>query len=186
MFGSGRDINEGTLSENLTDHPHLVRFKHRTGLQISIHVPARGTTPDMLYSAGGCLHFNPRTRTGYRPALVTPACTFAAFQSTYRTGYDVPARMVRDSCNISIHVPARGTTFCGPNGGAGVQFQSTYPHGVRTYARLYSQSVLSFQSTYPHGVRPAEDAMAFISRYFNPRTRTGYDIWQHLWFGQYI
>jgi len=55
---------------------------------------------------------------------------------------------------ISIHVPARGTTPISrvlpyiDN-----SFQSTYPHGVRLHLRTECFRRCRFQSTYPHGVR---------------------------------
>ena len=53
--------------------------------------------------------FNPRTRTGYDPKRVS---------------------MIRRT-EISIHVPARGTTRLFANPAPVFTFQSTYPHGVR-------------------------------------------------------
>ena len=151
----------------------------------------------MLYSAGGCLHFNPRTRTG-------------------TTGLGDACLYLR--C-ISIHVPARGTTSLPGWCATLAIFQSTYPHGERpsaaptvglafnfnprtrtgydvrqllqpvctiisihvpargtTSSRCNGLHISIFQSTYPHGVRhlatPVVRAIHIISIHVPARGTT--------------
>ena len=58
---------------------------------------------------------------------------------------------------------------------ADLQFQSTYPHGVRLGYSEDDVSLYLFQSTYPHGVRRYLRNRCPQLSHFNPRTRTGYD-----------
>ena len=106
--------------------------------------------------------------------------------------------MLQSYHQISIHVPARGTTqiledrqwssglfqSTYPHGVRPLKsvscpglriFQSTYPHGVRLHPTISVASRIEFQSTYPHGVRRLSELFLARHRYFNPRTRTGYD-----------
>ena len=173
----------------------------------------------MLVQCRGVPAFQSTYPHGVRPALVTPACTFAAFQSTYphgvrrpcpdgarllqyfnprtRTGYDLLRPQRWGWRSISIHVPARGTTYASFYSQSVPSFQSTYPHGYDE-SRCNGLHISIFQSTYPHGVRhlatPVVRAIHIISihvpargttrwartrcfsvPHFNPRTRTGYD-----------
>ena len=100
--------------------------------------------------------------------------------------------------DISIHVPARGTTkyhnkhlFVGcnfnPRSREGndeeilkkqkerQQFQSTFPRGERPVLvhNLYLSMV--FQSTFPRGERHLCYAFVTVLMYFNPRSREGND-----------
>ena len=100
---------------------------------ISIHVPARGTTQmsrDLYpypnfnprtrtgYDSTGPLshrprpvYFNPRTRTGYDGNEPVPVDPVSDFNPRTRTGYDGLHHRVSSRKRISIHVPARGTTL---------------------------------------------------------------------------
>ena len=79
------------------------------------------------------------------------------FNPRSRTGNDSEEEAIEKANEVSIHVPARGTTISSRN--------NIY-HG-------------KFQSTFPHGERPA--AFAGWNRRrscFNPRSRTGNDLFQ--------
>ena len=104
----------------------------RMATQVSIHVPARGTT---LVS---CL---------------SHPCT--QFQSTFPQG----ERQSRSGCilrlqSVSIHVPARGTTqSCVRNIAYQSRFQSTFPQGERRDKQASFLQAQAFQSTFPQGER---------------------------------
>ena len=93
---------------------------------------------------------------GVRRQLLLWRAPPAEFQSTYPHGVRRPVKIyTRPRITISIHVPARGTTP----------------------ARSTLQGRTIFQSTYPHGVRRQKCWLALSQwYYFNPRTRTGYDL----------
>ena len=162
-------------------YPHGVRhgIPRQSGSQlpISIHVPARGTTA--LGDAGKPIikNFNPRTRTGYDCAPVeeygptvpisihvpargttseTPpgAHSYPDFNPRTRTGYDLNFEANGDHAIISIHVPARGTT----------------PRVARHHGDIAISIHVPARGT--TSLRPTPLS---LRRYFNPRTRTGYD-----------
>ena len=79
--------------------------------RVSIHVPARGTTrsSDSLHCGSSC--FNPRSRKGNDRINAEIAELREMFQSTFPQGerrYETRIRVTID--DVSIHVPARGTT----------------------------------------------------------------------------
>ena len=122
------------------------------------------------------IDFNPRTRVGYDSVTFeTPAYTdwisihVPAWGTTQNGDED------RHYRSISIHVPAWGTTDQGLHFDRILQFQSTYPRGVRHYPLNSCHSIDKFQSTYPRGVRLPRPGCRAWDRYFNPRTRVGYD-----------
>jgi len=91
---------------------------------------------------------------GVRPLPREAITSFTCFNPRTRTGCDW---VTRDPCIItpvSIHAPARGATRLESRASALREFQSTHPHGVR---------------------HPVPDVLLFLSRCFNPRTRTGCD-----------
>ena len=103
-------------------------------VKISIHVPAWGTTENDLRFLDAVLNFNPRSRVGNDrnghllmqcsltfqstfPRGERPFCNIGyksapEFQSTFPRG-ERPARILYcwQTCMISIHVPAWGTTL---------------------------------------------------------------------------
>jgi len=96
-------------------YPHGVRRDCRNNPiagGISIHVPARGTTTGSWQSGARQYYFNPRTRTGYDLLAGRTPYTIRYFNPRTRTGYDIVAPGDQLCRIISIHVPARGTTFC--------------------------------------------------------------------------
>ena len=104
-------------------------------LPISIHVPAWGTTLSASVIQCKYDYFNPRSRVGNDSASV--------FSSVF------------------------------------ISFQSTFPRGERLYNRSHTNHLPLFQSTFPRGERQRLILIRSIStRYFNPRSRVGNDyIW---------
>ena len=136
--GTTRRLLQLTLGQIFqSTYPHGVRLgledPRDTLKRISIHVPARGTTRRELWAVCLMLQFQSTYPHGVRRGLsaasiylhifqstyphgVRPMITHAdphvkKFQSTYRTGYDDRDRAHPDIPDISIHVPARGTTW---------------------------------------------------------------------------
>ena len=137
--------------------------------EISIHVPARGTTQ-------GAMNEFPRWKFqstyphGVRRRFQLLRRSIWNFNPRTRTGYDSPTSSSRCGRSISIHVPARGTTPVFTRIEERIIFQSTYPHGVRHGSTVTPAAACTFQSTYPHGVRPnfldlPEDPSEFQSTY---------------------
>ena len=83
----------------------------RVYCDISIHVPAWGTTLPGSWSASTAINFNPRSR----------------------VGNDVTTSTRFESIQISIHVPAWGTTANQTTVPTKRWFQSTFPRGERHY-----------------------------------------------------
>ncbi len=148
-------------------------------ITISIHVPARGTTPN--------------------PIAVSSAFIISIHVPARGTTYLAP--ILAPSARISIHVPARGTTALLPRSDGYAEFQSTFPRGERRLSIDLCQILPRFQSTFPRGERlskrggakaalqisihvPARGTTAighYINRsdgHFNPRSREGNDFEQ--------
>ena len=87
-----------------------------SGDDVSIHVPARGTTVATAASDFAMSSFNPRSR----------------------TGNDNPLNFCLHILDVSIHVPARGTTLSCVLFPDVPMFQSTFPHGERPISNLPS------------------------------------------------
>jgi len=77
--------------------------------RISIHVPAKGTTT-MWWSIRSGLDFNPRTREGYDLHTIPRLPPGRNFNPRTREGYDQGDCVNDLDYFISIHVPAKGTT----------------------------------------------------------------------------
>ena len=126
---------------------------------ISIHVPARGTTLAIFFLPF-CLrfqstfprgerlsrrdlhlallyYFNPRSREGNDPSWGGYWCWDDEFQSTFPRGerriFVHRPTFIRQ---ISIHVPARGTTYIADTKHYIDKFQSTFPRGERQEQRI--------------------------------------------------
>ena len=125
---------------------------------VSIHAPARGATQNGTPPHFRYYSFNPRTRTGC-DSIATP---------------------MQMQPKVSIHAPARGATSFTSVMDNEKMFQSTHPHGVRLNHELLKGVVRRFQSTHPHGVR--QRGWHYLSTHpcFNPRTRTGCDIFRRI------
>ena len=199
---------------------HMARQGLIDSVVISIHVPARGTTKEVHYrvSVEGfqstfprgerprkctteCLlrDFNPRSREGNDINDIAVGKTMPHFNPRSREGNDkgdmfaeVPAE------DISIHVPARGTTryWIRPSRRDSI-FQSTFPRGERHFLSLFHEgnqhfnprsregndpdgvdvifNTNKFQSTFPRGERPGWHNRVDVAANFNPRSREGND-----------
>ena len=88
----------------------MITYKGGQFMEVSIHVPARGTTEFIR-----------------------------VLQTVLNVSIHVPARgttgeKLLDNAGlvfVSIHVPARGTTAITPDFDVAIVFQSTFPHGER-------------------------------------------------------
>ena len=69
--------------------------------------------------------------------------------------------------NISIHVPAWGTTDDIVITGIKVTFQSTFPRGERPTFVVTVFHMFLFQSTFPRGERPTSESIERYSRYIS-------------------
>ena len=130
---------------------------HPFFMTISIHVPARGTTPAVLLDDADAGNFNPRTRTGYDPGSHERVSKVGNFNPRTRTGYDA-------RCPTPAPVD--------------MEFQSTYPHGVRR--RPARRPLGCGHSISIHVPARGTTRVHCHTRprpvHFNPRTRTGYDL----------
>ena len=91
----------------------------------------RGERRDSFNTAYNSTNFNPRSRVG------NDVATF------------LPLYLIQ----ISIHVPAWGTTQFAEQNINHFQFQSTFPRGERPFAQLFLLLGGLFQSTFPRGER---------------------------------
>ena len=120
---------------------------------VSIHVPARGTTVTIASCTTVQAGFNPRSREGnddvvtdFIPYAIVSIHVPARGTTLYKQLADdgtivsihVPARgttfavcILIPCFKVSIHVPARGTTEVAGTGGFMTKFQSTFPRGER-------------------------------------------------------
>ena len=121
-------------------------------------------------------NFNPRSRVGNDVPALTQGNLFLRFQSTFPRGerqkadkfllllfnisIHVPAwgtTKVRAEFEkqkkISIHVPAWGTTSCSTSVTIVCPFQSTFPRGERHFGCSIIIPCCRFQSTFPRGER---------------------------------
>ena len=88
----------------------MLKSMQKAGLVISIHVPARGTTLLLWRTILQISDFNPRARTGHDPGPLRRGAAAWDFNPRARTGHDPTRSLTRLKSVISIHVPARGTT----------------------------------------------------------------------------
>ena len=114
-----------------TGYDKIVR-KPGTGVYISIHVPARGTTHKNANQTNGHdINFNPRTRTGYDTTPTATPSRTSDFNPRTRTGYD--NRQGCEAGDPGYFNPRTRTGYdhSGSTPTVTFLFQSTYPHGVR-------------------------------------------------------
>ena len=144
-------------------------------LQVSIHVPARGTTVIIVFPRFNQL-FQSTFPQGERLLHVPLPTLQARFNPRSRKGNDVPA-LCYATCvvNVSIHVPARGTTKIIIKIYADIRFQSTFPQGERQQEVYNKTPVKCFN---PRS-RKGNDYIALTvdcnNASFNPRSRKGND-----------
>ena len=112
----------------------LVEPSPLTHLRVSIHAPAWGATQCGPLCQCRGLGFNPRTRVGCDPAVLSYSPSERGFNPRTRVGCD---------------------GFIGGHGSVLFLFQSTHPRGVRQATGEFPpRSLPGFQSTHPRGVRP--------------------------------
>ena len=131
----------------------VVDYQTLTVIDISIHVPAWGTTMQSLFSSR-ILEFQSTFPRGERPHFPFSIPHIPVFQSTFPRGerlFSIFGDFAKDA--ISIHVPAWGTT-------------------ERQFIFLMK---LAFQSTFPRGERRSFPHSPFLLQHFNPRSRVGND-----------
>ena len=127
---------------------------YNNDIVVSIHVPARGTTRCYQHQGGTLTPFQSTFPHGERHPYKSNIDLFEEFQSTFphgerhcirgadnagitgfnprsRTGNDAYRRSTLIRSEVSIHVPARGTTAMSNLAKAKERFQSTFPHGER-------------------------------------------------------
>ena len=122
---------------------------------VSIHAPARGATFDRTHTLGAAQCFNPRARTGRDRQIAESSRDLGWFQSTRPHGARRDqAHAAGGLLGVSIHAPAWGATS----------------------GRTCSCRAPRFQSTRPHGARPRRWPAWTRHRCFNPRARTGRDL----------
>ena len=141
---------------------------------VSIHVPARGATVLYLCEVEDYL-FQSTFPHGERPQLSYRIFALRSFNPRSRTGNDCILLEQILNSDVSIHVPARGTTLDITDNTSSSGFQSTFPHGERPSLGTILLQHCKFQSTFPHGERPMMLCILSILTRFNPRSRTGND-----------
>ena len=141
---------------------------------ISIHVPAWGTTPSSPFF---CLEivFQSTFPRGERLKQHRDKRSLDAFQSTFPRGERHFGNPQEITSEISIHVPAWGTTEIGGSIPPSSSFQSTFPRGERLLRRTAAGAILIFQSTFPRGERLIHGSPCQDFSNFNPRSRVGND-----------
>ena len=100
-------------------------------MQVSIHVPARGTTMEQATVVERTMGFNPRSRKGNdekAKAVYEEQCVSIHVPARGTTKFEFYFSI---SYVVSIHVPARGTTLFRLNNFRVLEFQSTLRQGER-------------------------------------------------------
>ena len=145
---------------------------------VSIHVPARGTTRWHGKTLLQGISFNPRSRKGNDFKIPNGDPAVVPFQSTFPQGErPVEGGFKVVKYEVSIHVPARGTTEILSLDFMTWKFQSTFPQGERRYDRReLCESRRSFnpRSRKGNDKRCRSTVLPWWS--FNPRSRKGNDI----------
>ena len=125
-----------------------------TTTAISIHAPAKGATPYLIWVPTCVYHFNPRSREGSDRSVRSPRRRRDYFNPRSREGSDLSSRSHE-----------RPRCYFNPRSREGSDSRSS----GRTYP------VSSFQSTLPRRERPGDDPPAPHRHDFNPRSREGSD-----------
>ena len=154
-----------------------INRSYRLRYIISIHVPAWGTTHvqrlrpvnyavfqstfprgerrDSFNTAYNSTNFNPRSRVGNDVATFLPLYIIQISIHVPAWGTTMEELLHTRHFHISIHVPAWGTTQFAEQNINHFQFQSTFPRGERPFAHLFLLLGGLFQSTFPRGERPS-------------------------------
>ena len=123
-------------------------------LPISIHVPAWGTTTYYFFNTS-IQQFQSTFPRGERLMTYVHISQSLHFNPRSRVGNDGHWLVSQENITqISIHVPAWGTTF-------------------RIHRTYITQQ---FQSTFPRGERRHRGSPFTVCLYFNPRSRVGNDV----------
>ena len=142
---------------------------------ISIHVPAWGTTSLTFPQGRQYSYFNPRSRVGNDQGRNMRLLLMFDFNPRSRVGNDGRARPLSDGWCISIHVPAWGTTAIPCRSCPVSVFQSTFPRGERRWLNMFCPySTISIHVP-AWGTTVMASIFIPISDYFNPRSRVGND-----------
>ena len=120
-------------------------------------------------------NFNPRSRVGNDECFDVFVRAFVDFNPRSRVGNDAIINASDDDYNISIHVPAWGTTSLKQHSGKCMTISIHVPAWGTTFWQIHCPRSLRFQSTFPRGERPRKDTVRFILDNFNPRSRVGND-----------
>ena len=126
----------------------------QTTSQISIHVPAWGTTHVQRLRPVNYAVFQSTFPRGERPSLPSKILITFNFNPRSRVGND----------KVNDEWLTEGTGF-----------QSTFPRGERPNATKSSELPCQFQSTFPRGERPTQMRNNDANHDFNPRSRVGND-----------
>ncbi len=121
--------------------------------------------------------FNPRARTGRDLASASNLLNIMSFQSTRPHGARPAYEVLRgDPSLVSIHAPARGATRRFLRHSWHIEVSIHAPaRGATSRNRRHTKCV-PFQSTRPHGARRVTASTASGQTCFNPRARTGRDL----------
>ena len=121
------------------------------------------------------MNFNPRSRVGNDVSFVLLSDICGNFNPRSRVGNDQSDELRQNVSDISIHVPAWGTTAINADTVANMQFQSTFPRGERPM----SQVDLRYSENFNPRSRVGNDSdgvtVTYPSGNFNPRSRVGND-----------
>ena len=99
------------------------------------------------------MNFNPRSRVGNDVATFLPLYLIQISIHVPAWGTTMEELLHTRHFHISIHVPAWGTTQFAEQNINHFQFQSTFPRGERPFAQLFLLLGGLFQSTFPRGER---------------------------------
>mgnify|MGYP005758370039 CR=1 FL=1 len=113
-----------------SDLIHLFSIKE---INISIHAPARGATPEPEQLELELYYFYPRSRKGSDARQILSVSIPRDFYPRSRKGSDIIYGQNPAIHRISIHAPARGATPEGKEGTSPQIFLSTLPQGERRY-----------------------------------------------------
>ena len=124
-----------------------------------------------------CQRFNPRSRKGndryaqrHDPAMLQVSIHVPARGTTHQT------RISSSGFAVSIHVPARGTTIKFIQETRGMDVSIHVPARGTTLERMSFSLFRVFQSTFPQGERRYNEFTSYTSPHcFNPRSRKGND-----------
>ena len=116
----------------------------------------RGERRDSFNTAYKSTNFNPRSRVGNDVATFLPLYLIQISIHVPAWGTTMEELLHTRHFHISIHVPAWGTTQFAEQNINHFQFQSTFPRGERPFAQLFLLLGGLFQSTFPRGERQSQ------------------------------